>query len=67
VLPSDDLVLFSTRLRVYGLRDQAAVSIVNNGGGALRLRGERLYVLDSSRRLLFAVSPIAQAFAEPAR
>ena len=55
--PEDDLVLFSTPSRTYGLRKGVAVSIVNNSGGALRLRGDKLYVLDPRRGLLYTLTP----------
>jgi len=55
--PEDELVLFSTGSRVYALRGNTAVSIVNNSGGPLRLRGDKLYVLDRSRGLLYTLSP----------
>jgi hypothetical protein len=51
-----DLVMFSTGSRVYALRSGLAVSIVNNSGGALRLRGDKLYVLDRSRSLLYTLT-----------
>jgi hypothetical protein len=55
--PGDDLLFFSTRTKVYALRGAAALSIVNNSGGGLRLRGETLYVLDGTRGLVYTLSP----------
>jgi len=59
VAPSsaDDVVFFSTSRQVFALYGGAAVSIINNSGGALRLREEWLYVLDPERSMLYAVSP----------
>lgn len=54
---ADDVVFFSTSRQVFALYGGAAVSIINNSGGALRLRQECLYVLDPERSMLYAVSP----------
>jgi hypothetical protein len=53
----DDLLFFSTDSRVYAFRGDAALSIVNNSGGSLRLRGDTLYVLDDARGVVFALRP----------
>ncbi|MGD0722100.1 MAG: hypothetical protein ABR970_13770 [Roseiarcus sp.] len=53
----DDLVLFSTDTKVYALLGGAAISIVNDAGGILRIRGDALYVLDPKREILFALRP----------
>jgi hypothetical protein len=38
-----------------------AISIINDSGGALQLRGDRLYVLDQVRQLLYTVEPASSA------
>jgi hypothetical protein len=53
----DGLVFFSTPTRIFALKGGTALSVVNDSGGALRRRGDRLYVLDGRRRLLYALSP----------
>src|SRR5262249_27601586 len=53
----DDLLFFSTDSTVYSFRAGASLSIVNNSGGALRLRGDTLYVLDGARGMVFALRP----------
>ena len=58
---SDEVLFFSTSSRVYALRGAAAVSIVNNSGGSLRVRGDALYVLDRSRGMLYTIRPITEA------
>jgi hypothetical protein len=55
---SDGGVLFSTCSRIYALQGGAALSVVNDSGGSLRLRGETLYVLDPVRRLLYGLRPV---------
>jgi hypothetical protein len=57
----DDLLFFSTPGRVFALKGGIALSIVNDSGGALRRRGDRLYVLDPHRDLLYALSPASLA------
>ena len=61
VTSEDDVVFFSAGARVYALRGAGALSIVNNSGGALRLRGETLYVLDAARSLVYALHPATSA------
>jgi hypothetical protein len=41
----DGLLLFSTRDKIFALRDGVALSIVNDSGGALRMRDGRAYSL----------------------
>jgi hypothetical protein len=53
----DDLLFFSTDSKVYAMRGSGALSIVNNSGGGLRLRGDTLYVLDASRSLVYTLRP----------
>ncbi|MFA6986574.1 MAG: hypothetical protein WC213_10240 [Arenimonas sp.] len=57
----DGLIFFSTPTSVYALKDGIAVSVVNDSGGYLRLRGNLLYVLDAKRRLLYTASPASMA------
>lgn len=65
VAPDDDVLFFSTSSRVYALRGAAALSVINDSGGALRLRGDALYVLDRARGLLYAARPATRKlFAE---
>lgn len=63
----DGTLLFSTADRLYAVRDRVAVSIVNDSGGALRVRDDRLYVLDARRALLYALSPMSAAMFRGAR
>jgi hypothetical protein len=63
----DGTLVFSTADRIYALRDGIAVSIVNDSGGALRSRGDRLYVLDGRRHLLYALSPLSADMFREAR
>lgn len=53
------LLLFSTPDKVFALRDGVALSIVNDSGGALRVRDGRAYVLDAQRHLLYLLTPIS--------
>jgi hypothetical protein len=64
VTPGDDVVFFSAGARVYAMRGAGALSIVNNSGGALRLRGETLYVLDYDRGLVYTLSPATRKLFE---
>lgn len=54
---TDGIVFFSTDTKVYALLGQHAMSVVNNAGGAIRIRGGVLYVLDPQRRMLFTMRP----------
>jgi hypothetical protein len=54
----DASLFFATERRVYAFRDRGGLSIVNDSGGPIRLRGERLYVLDPARRLLYVLQPL---------
>jgi hypothetical protein len=57
----DGLVFFSTPAKIFALKGGIALSIVNNSGGALRLRGDKLYVLDPQRDLLYVLRPASLA------
>lgn len=62
VAASDDgLIFFSTPDKVFAWVEGLGVSIVNNSGGLLRLRGDELFVLDTSRRLLYSLTPASMA------
>ena len=61
----DGLVLFSTDNKVFALLGgNTALSIVNDAGGAIRVRNGKLYLLDPYRRLLASVSPASKALLE---
>jgi len=51
----------STSSTVYAVKGLVAISIINDSGGALQLRGDRLYVLDQVRQLLYTVEPASSA------
>lgn len=57
----DGLLFFSTPKRIYALKGGIALSVVNNSGGILRLRGARLDVLDRGRRLFYTLAPASLA------
>jgi hypothetical protein len=57
----DDLLFFSTEKRVYAWHRGVALSIINDSGGALRVRGDKLFVLDHKRQLLYAAHPASRA------
>jgi len=61
VSPDSGLLFFSTSQRVYALQQGVALSIINNAGGTLRVRGDKLYVMDRKRHLLLAFSPASRA------
>jgi len=59
---ADDKVLyFSSESRVYALRGLAAISIVNNAGGVLRIRKGKLYFWDPARKLLVTLTGVEEA------
>ena len=58
VSPDNHILLFSTLNRVYAMRGLAAVAIVKNAGGALRLHGGTLYLWDAKRQLLLSFPEI---------
>lgn len=58
---ADGQLFFSTASKVYALLGPAAVSVVNDAGGSLRVRDGALYVLDPRRRLLFDLRPASSA------
>jgi len=53
----DALPLFSTDSKIYALLGAVPISIVNDAGGTIRIRGDALYALDPKRALLFALRP----------
>jgi hypothetical protein len=53
-------VFFSTDTKVFVLLSGGAVSIINDSGGTLRLRGDTMYVLDRRRLLLYAAHPVSE-------
>lgn len=57
----DGLIFFSTPGKVYALRGGVALTVVSDSGGSLRMRGDRLFVFDGKRRLLYALSPASMA------
>jgi hypothetical protein len=64
---ADDVLFFATDAKVYVLIGPNALSVVNDAGGSIRVKGERLYVLDPRRRLLFSLAPAsAQLIAKDA-
>jgi hypothetical protein len=54
VCPDNHLLFFSTRDRVYAMQGLAAIAIVKNVGGALRLHDGTLYLWDARRHLLLS-------------
>jgi hypothetical protein len=60
-LGPDGLLFVSTPSQVYAVLKRRALSIVNDSGGALRVRGDALHVLDRRRGLLYALSPATAA------
>jgi len=54
-------VFFSTDSKVFVLLAGGAVSVINDSGGLLRLRGDVMYVLDHRRQLLYAAHPMSSA------
>lgn len=60
VASDDELLFFSTETRVYAWHRGVAISIINNSGGTLRLRGDKLYVLDRKRALLYSARPASR-------
>jgi hypothetical protein len=62
--PDPDLLFFATPSQVYAFSKNAARSVVYDSGGMLRLRADKLYVMDRTRGVLFAVKPASfQLFA----
>jgi hypothetical protein len=57
----DGTLFVSTPTRVYAVIGLVAISIINDSGGRLQLRGDQLYVLDSRRQMLYVVSPASEA------
>ncbi|KQY27481.1 hypothetical protein ASD21_15730 [Caulobacter sp. Root1455] len=50
-------VLVSTANQVFAIGGGAAATVVNDSGGELRARGDRVYVLDRTRGLIYALDP----------
>jgi|GEM_PF-4622489 len=66
--PERDLLFFATPSHVYALFKNVARSVIYDTGGMLRLRGDKLYVLDRTRGLLFIVKPAShQLFARASK
>ena len=53
----DGAVFFATDTKVYVLLGPNALSIVNDAGGAIRVRDGALYVLDPQSKILFRLKP----------
>lgn len=51
----------STNSAVFAVSGLVAISIINNSGGTLQLRGNRLYVLDVRRQMLYVAFPASEA------
>jgi hypothetical protein len=54
---ADGQVLVSTASQVFAIGGGAAATLVNDSGGELRARGDRVYVLDRTRGLIYALDP----------
>lgn len=59
--PDDKILYFATPYRVYALHGLAALSIVNDAGGVLRMKGGKLYLWDQSRSLLVGLAEMEKA------
>lgn len=57
---ADGQVLVSTASHVFAIGGGAAATLVNDSGGELRARGDRVYVLDRTRGLIYALDPAAR-------
>jgi hypothetical protein len=54
---ADGQVLVSTAGQIFAIGGGAAATLVNDSGGELRARGDRVYVLDRTRGLIYALDP----------
>jgi hypothetical protein len=52
----DKTLFFSTASQVFALQGSGAITLVDNAGGTLRWRTNRLFVWDHHRRLIFTLS-----------
>lgn len=57
----DKLLYFASPRRVYALHGLAAISIVNDAGGMLRMRNGNLYLWDQARSLLVSLTGVETA------
>ncbi len=58
VSPDNEILYYATANKVFALHGLAALSIVNNAGGFLRLRGEKLYLWDSQQKILVCIGSL---------
>jgi hypothetical protein len=57
----DNILYFASPRRVYALHGFAAISIVNDAGGTLRILNQKLYLWDQSRSLLVSLTGMETA------
>lgn len=57
---NNQLLFFSTKEKVYALHGSAAIALVKNAGGVLRICNNKLYLFDPNRHLMVSISGLAE-------